>query len=155
MGVPFFFPGRAWAGQKSDPTARVRGWRALAEQVAELRRSVPRPEQTFLLAPRDRYVASALAFYLPDHPRTYCWEEPGRPESQYDIWGRPADREGWDALIIERDPTAPRVQEIARHFQAWQSLGEIVIPLGPETARNRRYQVFLGKEFRLGEGGRR
>jgi 4-amino-4-deoxy-L-arabinose transferase-like glycosyltransferase len=155
MGVPFFFPGSAWAGQKSDPTARVRGWRALAEQVAELRRSVPRPDQTFLLAPRDRYVASALAFYLPDHPRTYCWEEPGRPESQYGIWGRPADREGWDALIIERDPTAPRVQEIARHFQAWQSQGEIVIPLGPETARNRRYQVFLGKGFRLGEGGRR
>jgi len=152
MAVPFFFPGSRWAGRKSDPTARVRGWRDLAVQVAQVRGSLPRPDRTFLLAPRDRYVASALAFYLPDRPRTYCWEDPARPESQYGIWGWPKDREGWDALIIERDPSAPRVQEIARHFRTWESRGEILIRLGPGTARNRRYQVFFGTGFGLGRG---
>lgn len=155
MWVPFVFPGSRWAGQKGDPTARVRGWRDLADQVGALRSSLPRPETTFLLAPRDRYAASALAFYLPDHPRTYCWEDPARPESQYGIWGWPKEKGGWDALIVEEDPTAPRVQELVQHFRTWESRGEIMVRLGPGTARSRRYAVFLGTDFRPGEGKER
>ncbi len=153
MCVPFYFPGSRWAGQKSDPTARVRGWRELAVQVEALRLDLPQPGRTFLLAPRDRYVASALAFYLPDRPRTYCWEDPERPESQYGIWGWPVEHDGWDALVIEHDADSPRIQELSRHFGAWEARGELVVPLGPDPSRDRRYAVFLGRDFKSPEGG--
>lgn len=152
MVVPFVFPVTRWAGKKSDPTARVRGWRTLAGEVSALRAAVPRPARTFLLAPRDRYVASALAFYLPDHPRTYCWEDPLHPESQYGIWGWPKERVGWDALVIEEDADAPRIKELAGYFETWETRGEIVIELGPNPDRTRRYAVFFGTGFRGGEG---
>src|SRR5690606_24527351 len=97
MAVPFVVPATGMAGSRKDPTARIRGWSALAEAVQDLRLRVPRPERTFILAPEDRYVASALAYYLPDQPRTWCWEDPGRPDSQYGIWGRPYGLAGWDA----------------------------------------------------------
>jgi len=153
MAVPFVLPASPWAGRKGDPTARVRGWRDLATEVDGIRKTLPRPAQTFLLAPRDRYVASALAFYLPDHPRTYCWEEPGRPESQYGIWGRPTREAGRDALVIEEDPGAPRIEELAKYFGRWEKRGEIRVRLGPEAVRNRHYTVFLGTDFRGSEGG--
>ncbi|MGE3308783.1 MAG: ArnT family glycosyltransferase [Limisphaerales bacterium] len=157
MAVPFVFPASQWAGLKVDPTARVRGWRHLAEQAAMVREAVPTPDRTFFLAPRDRYVASALAFYLPDQPRTFCWEDPAHPESQYGIWGRPLDRVGWDAIVLEENPESPRVAEIAGLFGTWEARGEIVVPLGAENARNRRYAVFLGRGFDPGkaavEGG--
>lgn len=148
LAVPFVFPRSPWAGAKSDPTARVRGWRTLAEKVEPLRRRVPRPETTFLLAPDDRYVASALAFYLPDQPRTYCWEDESRPESQYGIWGRPKDRLGWDALVFLPHPTAPRAQDVARRFESWERVGEFRIELGPRRDRDRLYHVFLGRNLR-------
>ena len=148
MGVPFVLPSSPWAGKKGDPTARVRGWRDLAVAVEAMRKALPRPEETFLLAPRDRYVASALAFYLPDQPRTYCWEVPGRPESQYGIWGRPTEGAGKDALVIEEDPQAPRIEELSKHFVRWEKRGEIRVRLGADGERNRRYAVFLGSDFR-------
>ncbi|MBL9127094.1 MAG: hypothetical protein JNL97_05585, partial [Verrucomicrobiales bacterium] len=153
MLVPFVAPRTAWAGSKSDPTARVRGWRRLADEVAKVRTAVPRPERTFLLAPRDRYVASALAFYLPDRPRTYCWEDAKHPESQYGIWGLPEGLAGWDALVFEPSADLPRIPELARRFDTWEPRGELVIPLGSDTARHRRYFVFLGRGFRPSEGG--
>jgi hypothetical protein len=152
MAVPFVAPAMPWAGERKDPTARVRGWRELAERVEVLRAGLSRPERTFLLAPGDRYVASALAFYLADRPRTYCWEEPGRPVSQYGIWGRPdGEKRGWDALIIERDGDSPRVRELKDRFETWESKGVLEVRLGPGLAAVRRYRVFLGGGF-LGGG---
>jgi hypothetical protein len=151
MAVPFVLPATPWAGSRSDPTARIRGWRTLAEKIEPFRRTVARPDRTFLLAPDDRYVASALAHYLPDHPRTYCWEDPRHPESQYGIWGRPEDRGGWDALVILRNERDPRVAELQGRFERWERLGEVEIPLGRPgipAARDRRYGVFLGRGFR-------
>jgi 4-amino-4-deoxy-L-arabinose transferase-like glycosyltransferase len=148
MAVPFVIPATHMAGSRSDPTARVRGWGALAEAIHRMRVRLPRPGETFILAPEDRYVASALAYYLPDQPRTWCWENPERPDSQYGIWGRPYELPGWDALVIEHDAAAPRLQEIRRNFVHWEPLGEIRVPLGPGRARARRYEVFLGRDFR-------
>jgi hypothetical protein len=145
--VPFVLPFSRISGAKADPTGRIRGWRTLAERVAPFRAQVPRPERTFLLAPDDRYVASALAFYLPDRPRTYAWEDPARPESQYGIWGRPADRLGWDALVICANPASPPSLEVAGRFASWERVGEIVIELGVRADRNRRYTVFLGRSL--------
>lgn len=149
LAVPFVCPRLPFAGSKSDPTARVRGWRELARQVEPLRARLPQPERTFLLAPDDRYVASALAFYLPDHPRTYGWEDPAHPESQYGIWGRPSDRVGWDALMIVRNPQSPSFREVeAGCFERVEPWGEVTVKLGPGQGGERKYRAFLGRKLR-------
>lgn len=148
MAVPLVLPQSRWGGSRPDPTARARGWKELAKAVEAYRGRLERPDRTFLLAPDDRYVASSLAYYLPDRPRTYCWEYPDRPESQYGIWGRPLDKVGWDALVIARNPLDTKVADVADRFGSWESLGEIHIPLGARPDRDRRYRVFLGRDFR-------
>jgi 4-amino-4-deoxy-L-arabinose transferase-like glycosyltransferase len=149
LAVPFVFPRLPVAGAKSDPTARVRGWSELARLVEPFRKQLPRPEQTFLLAPDDRYVASALAYYLPDRPRTFGWEDPAHPESQYGIWGRPADRVGWDALVVIRNPESETSRDVAEgRFERWERLGEVVVRLGEKPGRERKYGVFLGGNLR-------
>ncbi len=148
LAVPFLWPASRWAGAHADPTARVRGWRKLAQAVQSLRESVPDAQRTFLYSPADRYVASALAFYLPDHPTTYAWDDIQHPKSQYDIWGPPRDKQGWDALVIGRNVIGSKVVQASRDFSAWESLGEIAVPLGPDPRRSRRYQVYLGRGFR-------
>lgn len=146
MTVPFVLPHSKWAGAPIDATARVRGWRALSEYIDQVRRGVPRPDSTFLLAPDDRYVASALAFYLPDHPRTYCWGDTNRPKTQYDMWGRPVEV-GWDALIIGRNPESPKFRDASGHFRNCIPLGEYDTSLGPGQRRARKYVVLLGRDY--------
>lgn len=148
MTVPFVLPSSAIAGSRTDATARLRGWQTLATEVAAFRQGVPRPDHTFLLTFRDRSVASTLAFYLPDHPRTYAWEDPQHPRSQYGIWGLPTDKAGGDALVIQRVPLAVGFETLAECFDRWTPLGEFTIRLGPHPDRDRRYAVFLGEGFR-------
>lgn len=148
MGVPFVVPRLAMAGTRSDPTARLRGWDALAREVEVYRQQLPRRDRTFLLSADDRSIASSLAYYLPDRPRTYVWEDPQHPESQYGIWGRPLERVGEDALVIDRSPPGRQVQELAGAFATWKELGEIEIALGGAGTKPRRYRVFWGQTFR-------
>jgi 4-amino-4-deoxy-L-arabinose transferase-like glycosyltransferase len=156
MVIPFILPATAMAGTKGDPTARLRGWRELAREVERYRAALPRQAETFLLAADDRYVASALAFYLPDQPRTFCWERPGFPESQYGIWGRPPVSAGTDALVLVRYLGSTNLKEIEACFGTWRALGEIQIMVGSAEARNRKYGVFLGTGYRgVGQGGDR
>ncbi|MBL9139165.1 MAG: glycosyltransferase family 39 protein [Verrucomicrobiales bacterium] len=148
MILPFVLPSTPMAGTKGDPTTRLRGWRDLAAAVERHRQELEKPTQTFLLAADDRYVASALAFYLPDRPRTYTWERQGFPESQYGIWGRPSVAAGTDALVLVRNPMASNILEIQSCFESWQRRGEIQVLVGAAEARNRTYSVFLGRGYR-------
>lgn len=149
MAVPFVVPRSSLAGARSDPTARVRGWRALAESVEAYRGRLPEGSRTFLLAPDDRYVASALAYYLPDRPRVYCWEDPAHPESQYGIWGRPGEEfRGGDSLVVVRVASGPQLEGVAARFATWTPLGAVKVGLGPQGDRDRQYQVFLGQNYR-------
>ena len=76
--------------RRYDPTARMRGHKALSQAVAErltaLRSSGLSP---FVLTPTYG-LASSLCFYLPDHPETYClsWNYgmATRPVNQHDLW---------------------------------------------------------------------
>lgn len=148
MLVPFVVPKTAMAGTRSDPTARLRGWDELAKAVEGFRQQLPRKAETFLLASEDRYVASALAYYLPDRPRTYVWEDPRHPESQYGIWGRPLGRVGEDGLVVAGMKGEAQIEDIARQFSEWRELGQVVVHLGGENSRDRRYRIFLGTKLR-------
>ncbi|QJA05485.1 glycosyltransferase family 39 protein [Thermosulfurimonas marina] len=61
---------------------RFYGWRKMARTVERYRR----PGEP--LVANHRYLASELAFYLPDHPQVYQLPAP-RPKSQYHLWGIP------------------------------------------------------------------
>lgn len=148
MVVPFVLPATSVAGTKADPTTRLRGWRDLAVEVERYRQRLERPGQAFLLAADDRYVASALAFYLPDRPQTFTWERPGFPESQYGIWGRPPASAGAEALVLARNPMTAPLAEIQACFESWERVGEIQVLVGSAEARNRTYAIFHGVGYR-------
>lgn len=139
--APFFLSASAYSGSKWDMTARLKGWKALAQNVQE-RLAAIQGEPPFLLSNR-RQIVSLLAFYLPDHPHVLCWPEPGRIRNQYDLWPQFADKNGRSALIIiERKDPVP--SGIAQSFEELLKLPDIEISLGQQT---RRYQVLYGMGF--------
>ena len=55
---------------KNDRTLLQRGWKQIVQQVDEQRNSID-PKHKFPLTANSYQMASLLAFYSPDHPRTY------------------------------------------------------------------------------------
>ncbi|MEG6506176.1 ArnT family glycosyltransferase [Nitratidesulfovibrio sp. 1201_IL3209] len=90
-----------------NPATRLKGWADLGEHLDEVRRELPDPDRVFFFS--DAYdMTASLAFYAPGQPVTYCADF-GRRMSQYDIWPSPADKVGWDAVLVRRDgPDMPR-----------------------------------------------
>jgi membrane-associated phospholipid phosphatase len=79
-----------------DPSARLRGWEALGEEVGGIRAELPGPGFIF----SDSYqVASELAFYVKGHPVTYCINL-GRRMNQYDLWPGPGGLLHYDAVFV-------------------------------------------------------
>ncbi|WP_084559476.1 ArnT family glycosyltransferase [Nitratidesulfovibrio termitidis] len=93
-----------------NPATRLKGWADLGEHLDEVRRQLPDPDRVFFFS--DAYdMTASLAFYAPGQPVTYCADF-GRRMSQYDIWPSPADKVGWDAVLVRRDgPDMPRQLE--------------------------------------------
>ncbi len=88
IGIPLKYSG-------SDPSARMRGWRDVANDVAKFRAVIEAEsgQKTFLIA--NHYATAAeLCFYLPEkrieapgHPAVYVAESPVA-ENQFHFWGR-------------------------------------------------------------------
>jgi undecaprenyl-diphosphatase len=108
-------------GADANPMKKIRGWADLAAEVDLLRPQMQKPY--FICS--DKYpISSCLAFYLQDHPRTYCVYEkrpPGqkgkgrleRRMNQFDIWEKEAhdagketygDFVGQDAIFVTDKP---------------------------------------------------
>ncbi len=79
---------------------RLTGWRTLAATVDRVYRALPNSTNTFIMGVRDRSITSALAFYMPGHPRTCEWTYDIVIKSQYGIWQRGFGKTGWDALLV-------------------------------------------------------
>ncbi len=74
------------------------GWRVLGREAAEMVKTMPAPDNTFLFAFRYQ-EASELAFYTPGRPKTVSinrWERP----NVYDYWWTDADLIGHDAVGV-------------------------------------------------------
>lgn len=85
---------------RSDPTARLRGWHSLGRHVGELLSEWRREGASPLLFANQYAKASALAYYVPGHPRVYSLRLERRYE-QYDIWNDLAQvPAGADALYV-------------------------------------------------------
>jgi len=102
----------AWIGGKVganitprrwDPSFRLRGWRELGQAVS--RHMAGRIQKPLIVAEKYEFAAE-LAFYVDDHPKTYCmgayFEDLDRRSrmSQYDLW---PDRRLDDPALLGRD----------------------------------------------------
>lgn len=133
------------AGSRFDPTVRLRGWRELATAVDQQRKLATDTERTFLLVHANRAWASELAFYLPEQPEVYMFSGGMRASSQYDIWGGPTDKTGWDALIITQPGTEPPAA-IQQAFTTIERAGLVEVPIGAN--RSHQCQLWRGRQFR-------
>jgi 4-amino-4-deoxy-L-arabinose transferase-like glycosyltransferase len=79
----------------------IRGWDILGEKVAEIKKSMPQPENSFIFGLRYQ-IASELAFYVPGQPFTVSINRWNRP-NVYDYWWEDQDLVGKDAVGVTRD----------------------------------------------------
>jgi hypothetical protein len=129
-------------GTKLDPAVRLRGWRELGESVARRGESFPRPQQTFVVVAAGRAPASELAFYMPQQPQVYLWSQEPGVNSQYDLWGGPVDKEGWDALIVTNSQQQVPAH-LASSFQSIEDRGLVEVEVG--HGRRHSFRLWRGE----------
>jgi 4-amino-4-deoxy-L-arabinose transferase-like glycosyltransferase len=131
-------------GTKLDAAVRLRGWRQLADAVSQRCAVLSSPGRTFLVVAAGRALASELAFYMPDQPRVYLWTPGDKIISQYDLWGGPKDKAGFDAIIVTpRDAAAPA--ELSAAFDRIEDCGLVEVPIG--AGRSHGYRLWRGIRF--------
>lgn len=145
---------------KSDPTTRLRGWRATANAVAKLRRDVERDADGRMLLVANHYgVASELAFYLPrapiaapGHPSVYVVPTE-RPRNQYWFWPTftepAAGLAGHDALFVTDRSTPPPTELTQLFARGCDALEPIPIERDGDVLRTMR--PYLCRELRAPE----
>lgn len=144
-------PAISWAGLRGSAIDRfrdLRGWDAAGQQVATVFASLPKPDRTFILVADHRHFVSQLAFWMPQHPRIYRWNDDGSIESQYEIWPNASDKRGWDVLIVlpnnnDKDSTPRDLRDLVLHsFRDVKKVGDVNVDIGNGTRR--AMQLFLG-----------
>ncbi len=131
-------------GSKLDPVVRLRGWHEVGEEMGTRFAQMPRPDDTFMLFVTGRAAASESAFYMPQQPQVYLWNDSGKVSCQYHIWGGPKDREGWDAMIVSRsDEPLPKAVRTA--FGHVQRDSRVCVPIGNDRVHT--YWVWRGERF--------
>jgi 4-amino-4-deoxy-L-arabinose transferase-like glycosyltransferase len=92
--------------RKVDPTCRLRGWRALAADVDQIREKLRREGIEPIVAGGDWTVPGELAFYCQGHPTVYSLGPAlGDRGSQYDWWrpnpiGDPEQFRGQTMILV-------------------------------------------------------
>jgi len=128
-----------------DPTARFRHWQEVADSVESVRREVlPNAEGTLVIALGHRFLASQLAFYLPDHPYVYRYEDSGQVTSQYEVWGGPKDAVGKTAFIVGEQNEMQVPAALKSAFQHFHEVGTVANPMNTKS----RYHLYLGESLR-------
>jgi len=141
--LPFVFAWTGAGGTSWDPTKRLAAWTVLADEVQEIRQTLPHPDRTFIVAP-NRETTSHIAFYLPDQPITFRWPgHQGLVRTQYELWPGPdKDFLGGDGLILLKGDT-PLADALRACFESVDPLPPLDIRLG--KGQTRTYRVFLGR----------
>jgi len=117
-------------GSRIDPLVRLEGWSGFAGKVAAIQTTFPHPQETFVMTVGHRYLTSELAFYLPQQPQVYRWAEKGKIQSQYELWGGPSGKAGWDGLIVVKGNVSRLPRRLAERFQDVKRLQVITRDLG-------------------------
>ena len=125
-----------------DPTKRFKSWHEAALNVhAERLKTQSDLKDTFVVALGHRYLASQLAFYLPDHPKVYRFEESGRVISQYEVWPGPDQFIGKNAFIVGEGPEQNVAVALKNAFNRFRLLAEVSNPNNAKSP----YKIYLGE----------
>ena len=114
--VTFFahFPSMLHLPQEEDPTSRLVGWKELGQEANTIFREMAGPVPVFIFS--DKYqVSSELAFYMDNHPVTYCINL-GRRMNQYDLWPGFEGLTGYNAVFV-RTSDAKLPGEVEKAFE--------------------------------------
>lgn len=126
-----------------DPIRRIKGWKNLGEQVAEIQQQ---EGVTFIIA--NKYtIASLVSFYHPEHIQTFIPAEEGR-KNQFSYWPSYRGRyPGESAIYIsESDSYDPPPPELAAEFLSVEALPPIFSYSGGK--RMYKFYLFLLREQR-------
>jgi 4-amino-4-deoxy-L-arabinose transferase-like glycosyltransferase len=113
-------------------TLEAYGWDAVGARLRQLLAASPEPRRTFVFSRRFQYSAEA-AFVVPEATITRL----GGRRDQYDLWRRPAELAGADAVFLCDDefPAGPP----SELFERCQPAGELPITVGSRTVRTFRF----------------
>lgn len=141
--LPFLISGFGQKGSSIDVAQRMWGWQNLAEQVDQSLAKIGVGREAVLVVVGDRGIAAELAFYLPRHPQVCLWDGNGRIDSQYDIWGMPADLNDREVVLVTKTGMPVR---LAESFGEIESVGEVATDIGHD--RRHELQLWYAKGFR-------
>jgi hypothetical protein len=128
-----------------DPTFRFRHTQDLVQAIDAKRQSIlADPGSAFVMVLGHRYLAGQLAFYLPDHPKVYRYEDNGQVTSQYEVWPGPIEFIGKTAFIVSDREEVNVPDELKSVFNNFRKVGEVVNPVN----KNTRYNLFLGETLK-------
>jgi undecaprenyl-diphosphatase len=143
--VPFLSETLNLQQARLDPTVRLQGWSELGRVVSDQLQQLPNPQRTFVIVTTDRAATSELAFYLEGQPTVFLWTGSPHVDTQYDIWGGPRQRAGWDAAILTR-PNQPVPAQLATAFQRIENHAQVTIPISANRAH--AFRIWHATGFR-------
>lgn len=135
-----------WHNTPIDPTYRFRHWSELVASIDTQRQKIlPGLERPLVLVMGHRYLASQLAFYLPDHPKVYRYEQSGQVTSQYEVWPGPVKAIGKAAFIVTEVSAENIPETLKSAFQNFHQVGSVPNPMNKST----HYNLFLGENIKF------
>ena len=130
------------------PFNRALGFPSLAAQLDTLRAQHGAP----VLIASDRSVASLLAFYLPDHPRTFIPSHRGI-RNQFSLWPGYADGAfGTRALLVTIEGRGAFPEVIRSEFGKLTDLGTLTSTFDGRPVRT--FRIYLAEELRVASANR-
>ncbi len=127
-----------------DPTKRFNRWNDAALNVHAERIKVQSDlKDSFVVALGHRYLASQLAFYLPDHPDVYRFEQSGHVTSQYEVWPGPDRFAGKNAFVVGEGPEENLPADLKNAFARFKFLAEVSNPKNPKSP----YKVYWAEDL--------
>ncbi|HYA31734.1 MAG TPA: glycosyltransferase family 39 protein, partial [Thermodesulfovibrionales bacterium] len=136
------YPSKFHLPQKLDPSSRLRGWSDLGRQIQEVYEEMRGKGNVFIFS--DSYhIASELAFFMKDHPVTYCVNL-GRRMNQYDLWPGLENLVHSNGIFVTIGDAGldPRLRE------AFQGCEKRVLKIRDRGTVLRENSVFLCYDFR-------
>jgi 4-amino-4-deoxy-L-arabinose transferase-like glycosyltransferase len=85
-----------------NPANRLKGWEDMGRHMHEISLSRFQDPQRVFFMSNVYDITAELAFYIPGQPEAYCFWSADRRMNQYDLWGGPQDKLGWDAVLVLR-----------------------------------------------------